>query len=150
MNKSAQLGARIAAAGLAGAAVGTLVGAIGFMLGEEWFGSSLFFFQPTPRLGGLVGTCLIGVLGCAVGLVVGLLGGRFLIVNATLGGAVGLAVTLYEVVANASRFTGYDLTISLTAVVGCLLAGLVGGELSRRLADHDKIPPATTQGPNRT
>lgn len=143
MNKSTHPGARIASAGLAGAAAGTLAGAIGLMLGQAWFGTSLFIFQATPRLGGLVATIIIGGLGCGVGLLVGITGGQFPLVNAVLGGCVGLIVAGYEVIANAARFTAYELTISLTALVGCVCAALAAGELSRQLANRDKISPST-------
>jgi hypothetical protein len=143
MNKPMNPGARIAAAGLAGAAAGTLAGAIGLMVGQAWFGTSLFIFQPTPRLGGLVATILIGALGCGVGLLVGITGGQFPLVNAVLGGCVGLLVAGYEVVAHAARFTAYELTISPTALVGCVCAALAAGELSRQLANRGKSSPPT-------
>jgi hypothetical protein len=149
MHKSLHLWTRMAAAGLGGAAAGTLVGAVGFMLGEEWFGTSLFFFQPTPGLGGLVGTLTIGGLGGAVGILVGALGGRFAVLNAVVGGGVGLAVVAYEVLVNAARFTAYELTFALTALVGCFFAGLAGGALCQRLSNRDTIPPASTHPPDR-
>jgi hypothetical protein len=148
MNQSVHLGARVAAAGLGGAAAGTFTGAVGFILGQQWYGTSLFIFQPTPGLAGLVGTALVGVLGCAVGLLIGLLGGRFVVVNAVLGSFIGLVVASYEVLANAARFTAYELTLSLTVLVACLLAALAAGGVCQALANRDKIVSAAPNRPD--
>ena len=148
MNRPQQFWARVLAAGLGGAAAGTFTGAIGFMLGQEWFGTSLFIFQPNPGTAGLVSTALIGALGCAVGLLVGILGVRFALVNAVVGGFIGLAVAAYEVLANAARFTAYELTVSLTALAACLLAAVAAGWLGQALTNRNRDLPSPAERPD--
>jgi len=148
MNRSQQFWARVLAAGLGGAAAATFVGAVGFMLGQEWFGTGLFMFQPAPGMAGLVGTALIGALGCAVGLLVGVLGVRFALVNGVLGGFIGLVVAAYEVLANAARFTAYELTVSLTAVAACLLAAVAAGWLGHALSKRNRDLPSVAERPD--
>lgn len=122
--------------GIAGVLTGALVGAVGFALADAGFGRGMGIFGPSLLVGGLVGAMMVGVAGCAAGALSGGIGGtrKWSVVA---GGGIGLLAATYVFSMNAANFLAFGAVASVAILLGCVGAGLAGGDLSRRWIYRD-------------